>query len=130
MITKKQKNSIKYEFIQWILSVEEDTPLPYETKNVYIIIDFSNNDIAISYSADERKFAIFDYGFFCPIDAQYFSCDTLKKIAKNVFCKNYKITTIEVLSTLHSIIFEATKNINFFNSYTIFIGERFKNLEL
>lgn len=125
MIKNNQIISIFNDFYRWICDIEEDTPIPFETKNVYFLVEFSQNDIVLSYSADEKLFDIFDYGMFSPIDSQYFCSNELKKISKQIFDLKKTYLKNEIYSILKDIVFLATKKANFFFNYNIFYAKRF-----
>ena len=60
------------EFVFWITSMVEDTPIPYEIKFCYFIIDFSNAYCVLSFAGCERQEnPLLNYEYF-PLDAYHF----------------------------------------------------------
>ena len=124
MIKSSQKNAIFNDFLYFLNSNQEDYPIPRETKFVYFVVDFSNKDIDLSYSADERKLDVFDYGWYFPIDAQHFWSKHLANLSKELFDKKL-ISKKQVLKILKDIVLSAKKSCDFLKNYTAFFGERF-----
>lgn len=124
MIKNDVKKAIFYDFLFFLQSVQEDTPIPRETKFIYFIVDFSNNDIDMSYSADEQKFDAFDYGWYFPIDAQHFWSNQLSILSKELFDKKL-ISKKQVHKILKDIVLSAKKSCDFLKNYTAFFGEKF-----
>ena len=112
MINSNQIDVIFSDFLMFLHGIQEDTPIPRETKYVYFVVDFSNGDICLSYSADEKKFMFFDYGAYCPLEAQYFFCGELSKLAIWLFDKKC-VTKKQVMSVLKDITLSAKKCCNF-----------------
>ena len=127
MIKNNQKNAILNDFLFFLNSVQEDKPIPRETKFVYFIVDFSNNDIILSYSADEKLFSIFDYGFYCPSDAQHFWSQQLSILSIQLFDKKI-ITKNEVFDLLKKITLSAKVKCDFLKNYKAYFGERFTKI--
>lgn len=113
------------DFCSFLQSVEEDAPLPNETKYVYFIVDFSNKDVAVSYSANEQNLKIFDYGTYCPVSAQYVFSDVLNKLAKQIFDKKTSSKN-DALILLKSASKVAKQKCKFLKNSSIFVGERFQ----
>lgn len=122
-----KKSKILADFIKFLNGIQEDAPIPRETKFIYFIVDFSNNDINLSYSADERKFEIFDFGWYMPLDAQHFWSSELNKLSHELFDKN-SITKKEALELLFDVVLSAKNFCDFLKDYTAFFGERFKKI--
>jgi|GEM_PF-6526230 len=127
MIKKYLKKAILNQFVEFLLGVQEDKHIPGETKIVYFIVDFSNNDIDLSYSADERLFDIFDYGWYFPPDAQHFWSHELETIAVELFDKK-SITKKQVMLLLKDITLSAKTKCDFLKNYTGYFGERFSKV--
>ena len=127
MTKKLQKNIILNEFIKFLQNVEEDNHIPRETKYVYFIVDFSNNDIEISYSADERLFKVFDYGWYMPLNAEHFFSRELNKISHKLFDEK-SLTKKEVFLFLKSITLSAKNKCDFLKNYVAYFGEKFKKI--
>ena len=125
MIKMLQKNAIFNDFLAWICGIQEDDPLPYEIYNVYFIVNFSNNDIELSYSADDKNLQIFDFGAYFPQEAEYMFSDALKQVAKNLFLNKKSHTFAKVLNSLKTIVLSATKQVDFLKNKNIFFGKRF-----
>lgn len=130
-----QKNSknIQYfdkiyiNFCNWLVGIQEDDPLPFEIKNIYFIVEFKQNDIVISYSADDKTLISFDYGTYFPIEAQYFFCSELRDLSKQYFVKK-SISKQYVFDMLNMLILRAKTELNFLSSKQIFFGERFNKI--
>lgn len=60
------------EFVSWLLSIEEDTPLPHEIKYFQFMIMRNNNIFNISVSGHELKPKRVNSGMYTPLEAQYF----------------------------------------------------------
>lgn len=120
-------NHIYKDFCDWLVGIQEDDPLPVETTNIYFIVQFSQNDIAFSYSADDRNLTCFDYGSYFPLEAQYFFCDELKTLSQQLFIKK-NISKQDVFDMLNLLILKAKKELDFLSSKHIFVGERFEKI--
>ena len=118
---------IKKDFVDWIVGIQEDEPIKFEAKYVYFIVDFSQNDIALSYSADERLLKTFDYGDYFPLEAEYLFSTALKTLAVKLFTKK-SISKLVVLDMLKNICLSSSNCIDFLSDKMIFFGERFKNV--
>ena len=133
MIKKVQKtikfNVILRDFVNFLKGIQEDMPIPRETKNVYFIVNFSNCNIELSYSADEKLFKFFDYGFYMPLDAQFFWSHELNSVSHQLFDK-HSISKKVVMFFLNKIVFEAKNKCKFLNKYRAFFGERFKRVNV
>lgn len=127
MIKKSQKNAILIDFIDFLHGIQEDKPIPKETKYVYFVVDFSNNDISLSYSADEKLFDFFDFGAYFPLDAQHFWSQELSAIAVELFDKK-TISKKYVLEVLKGICFSAKFECEFLKSRIVIFGERFSKV--
>lgn len=129
------KNDAKYinfspiyqDFCDWLVGIQEDDPLPFETKNIYFIVEFGQNDIAFSYSADDRNLQIFDYGSYFPLEAQYFFSAEMINLSYELFVKK-SISKRDVFDMLKSLVLRAKKELNFLQNKHIFIGERFSDV--
>ena len=104
MIKISQKNAIFNDFLAWICGIQEDEPLPYEICNVYFIVSFSNNDIELSYSADDKNLSIFDFGAYFPQEAEYMFSDALKQVSKNLFFSEIPQSMSAIFNGLKSIV--------------------------
>ena len=128
-ITKNDKffnkfvNQIKQDFVEWIVGIQEDDPIFGEAKYVYFVVDFSQNNIQISYSADERIFTIFDYGSYFPLEAQNFDSFALKNLSVELFDKK-NISKKLVFDMLKNVCL-TSRRIDFLKNKNIFFGERF-----
>ena len=125
MIKISQKNAIFNDFLAWICGIQEDEPLPYEICNVYFIVSFSNNDIELSYSADDKNLSIFDFGAYFPQEAEYMFSDALKQVSKNLFFSEIPQSMSAIFNGLKSIVLTATKQLDFLKNKNIFFGKRF-----
>lgn len=126
--SKISKNSeIIKDFINWVEGIQEDEPIRIEANNVYFIVEFLQNDIVLSYSADERQFDVFDYGAYFPLEAEYFDCPMLKELARNMFDKKL-VSKAYVKNLLFQVVLTCSKKIVFFKNKTIFFGERFSKV--
>ncbi len=117
----------RVDFVDWLYGINEDDPIPGETKNVYIILEFNQNFITISYSTDERVFDTFDYGMFCPLEAQCFLSSSIVKLSNIVFSKKSKSKKY-IFDLLKQNILSISKEVSFFKDKRIFVGERFKKV--
>lgn len=138
-ITKNSKNCLNFDknsliftqiskdFVDWINGVEEDDPIKTEAKNIYFIAEFNQNDIVLSYSADERVFIIFDYGAYFPLEAEYFYSGILRDISKLVFEKK-SIEKHKVLDMLKLVIKQNLKHFEFLKNRKIYFGKRFSKV--
>lgn len=133
--TKTIKNNKKLPFFEqiyknfyyWLAGIQEDDPLPFEIKNIYFIVEFNQNDIVVSYSADDKNLQYFDYGTYFPLEAQYFFCRELSKLLKQFFIKK-SISKSEVFNMLNSLVSKAKTELDFLSSKQIFVGERFNKI--
>ena len=125
----KNEPIIKQMLKEWLCVIQQDTPLPYEIKNIYFILDFSNNDIELSYSASDIDLPIFDYGFYQPLEAEYFYCNQLKTLAKNLYQKKSKLSKKQIFNWLQSLCFMVCSSLDFFKNKNIFFGEKFKAIK-
>ena len=134
-ISKNGQNDVKNgnykrifnDFYDWLSGIQEDEPIPFEIKNIYFIIEFNQNDIVLSYSGDENLLEIFDYGFYSPLEGQYFDNCDLKEMAKEIFVKKSK-TKKQVFALVKNIIFCVCKRLWFLKDKHIFYGLRFNRL--
>ncbi|HAJ77579.1 MAG TPA: hypothetical protein DCO89_00725 [Clostridiales bacterium] len=130
-IIKNSTNSIKKhdleriykEFYDWLSGIQEDEPMPLEVNNVYFIVEFFQNDVAISYTGDENSLSIFDYGFYSPLEGQYFDCAILKQISNDVFVKK-SISQNEVYGFIKNMVFSVAPKLWFIKDKQIFCGIR------
>ena len=122
-----QISQIVDDFIAWIYGIQEDEPLKSEAKNIYFIVELSQNDIVLSYSADEKLLGIFDYGAYFPLEAEYFDCSKLKALAKKLFDKQ-NFSKHDVKKLLFDVVSTGAKSIDFFAGHKIFLGERFSKV--
>ena len=129
MITESQKNLIKADFFEWIKGIQEDDPLPYEIQNIYFILDLKNNDLQLSYSADDRALKVFDYGAYFPLEAQYFYSNTMKKLLLNSSENHLNLIKKELLEFLKNICLNSKAHFPFFQDKHIFFGLRFKQIK-
>lgn len=129
ILTKSDK-TIKKMLIEWLAGIQQDDPLPYEIKNIYFIVDFANNDIELSYSASDVDLQIFDYGFYQPLEAEYFYCAPLKQIAQNFFQKKSKLSKQQIVLWLKNLCFFACNSLDFLKNKNIFFGERFEIIKV
>ena len=115
------------DFCKFLIDTEEDDPLPFEANYIYLILDFSCNDVAISYSADEQKFDFFDYGKYFPVSAHYFWSNILQDLSKKIFDKktSQKKEAIKLLVIASK---KAKQKCSFLRGKTIFVGERFSKV--
>ena len=126
-LAKKYEKLLKNDFIEFVEGVQEDEPLKDEAVNIYFVLEFSQNDIVLSYSADEKLFSIFDYGAYFPHDAEYFYSNALKQLARQLFDKK-SISKQAVFDMLKKVVFEASNKISFFKNHRIYFGERFSEV--
>ncbi|MGN1221598.1 MAG: hypothetical protein ACI4TT_00005 [Christensenellales bacterium] len=124
-ISLKDREQIKQMLKNWISQIQQDNPLPYEIKNIYFIVDFANNDIELSYSASDRDLKVFDYGFYQPLEAEYFFCLPLKKLAKKMPQKKSKLLKQQILLFLKDLCYFVCNSLDFLQYKRIFVGERF-----
>ena len=120
-------NKIYRNFCNWLVGIVEDTPIPSEAKNIYFIVEFGQNDIAVSFSADDKNLCIFDYGSFFPLEAECFFCEEIRHIASCLFSKK-SISKTDVLDMLKMFVSKAKKELDFLFSKNIFVGERFAEI--
>lgn len=116
-------------FCDWLVGIQEDDPLPFETQNIYFIVEFGQNDIALSYSADDKNLKIFDYGSYFPLEAQYFFSAEMINLSYELFVKK-SISKNFVLDMLKSLVSRAKKELSFLHNRHIFIGERFSDVRV
>ena len=131
-ITKISKKShifkqMSKDFVDWVNGIEEDEPLKTEAKNIYFIVEFRQNDIAFSYSADEKIFDVFDYGTYFPLEAEYFNSGSLKQISNLIFDKK-SISISFAFDMLKSVVFSNVYSFDFFENHNIFYGKRFSKV--
>ena len=128
-LLKNNKKILNFEqiyknFYYWLVGIQEDDPLPFEIKNIYFIVEFNQNEIVISYSADDKTLNIFDYGTYFPLEAQYFFCSEFRELSLNFFVKK-SISKKDILDMLNLLVSNAKTELDFLSSKNIFIGERF-----
>lgn len=122
-MTKKQQKQIEWEFKSWLGGVQEDDPLPLEIKYIYFIVDFSNNNIELSYSGSEMLQDTYDYAEFFPLEAQCFFCTTLFDLAKKPnFSKQ------QILSFLKPICKNVANQFDFLKNKIVLFGERWQKI--
>ena len=126
-IKKRIFNNIYKDFYDWLSGIQEDEPMPFEVKNIYFIVEFLQNDIALSYSGDENLLNVFDYGFYSPLEGQYFDCNALKEIANDVFIKK-SISQNKVYALLKKIVFDVSPKLWFLKNKHIFFGIRYSKI--
>lgn len=114
-------------FHDWLAGIQEDDPLPFETKNIYFIVEFTQNSIMVSYSADDKNLELFDYGSYFPLEAQYFFSAEIINLSYELFVKK-SISKKDVFDMLKSLVLRAKKELNFLQNKHIFIGERFDKI--
>ena len=114
-------------FCNWLIGIVEDTPIPREAKNIYFIVEFNQNDIVLSFSADEKNLSLFDYGTFFPLEGEYFLCKEIRQLASCLFIKK-SISKTDVLDMLKTVASKAKTELDFLYSKNIFIGERFSKI--
>ncbi|MGN1212665.1 MAG: hypothetical protein ACI4TZ_01365 [Christensenellales bacterium] len=124
-LTLKDKEQIKQMLKKWLGQIQQDNPLPYEIKNIYFIVDFANNDIELSFSASDRDLKVFDYGFYQPLEAEYFFCLPLKKLAKKMPQKKSKPAKQQVFLFLKELCLSVCNSLDFLQHKRIFVGKRF-----
>ena len=122
MIKNKQKDAIFGDFLAWICGIQEDFPIPREICNVYFVLDFSNNDIVLSYSGDEKRFDFFDLGMYCTHEGEYLFSNELKNLSKDIFEHKKTISKNEVFDMIKNIVFVGVKRLEFLKSKRIFFG--------
>jgi hypothetical protein len=129
MISKSQKNIIQKELMEWVKGIQEDEPVPYEVKHIYFIVSFVSGDIELSYSGNENRLTIFDYGFYSPLEGQYFYCNELKNVAKILAQKKSTETKTEVYNFLKTACLSVASRIDFLKDKKIYFGNRFEKLK-
>ena len=126
------KNNYNFNFFNeiflWLSGLQEDEPMPLEVKYVYFILEFKQNDIALSYSGDENKLQFFDYGFYSPLEGQYFNSYNLKQISKDFFTRKKSISKTDIFNMLKTACFKASQQLWFTKDKTVFFGYRFNKL--
>jgi len=65
-------NTIFTNFKYWLMSIEEDDPLPYEIKYALFILNFNNNSINLCFSGSEIQLKFFEPSTYFPLESQYF----------------------------------------------------------
>ena len=140
-------NEISTNFKYWLLSIEEDNPLPYEIKYALFILNFNNNSINLCFSGTEIKLKNFEPSTYFPLESQYFYNKNLlklfsflkknfifksKKQNSKLFSKNKKIMSYKYyFIKLFSIFLAQIKNLKNFKhlSNKIFlVGEEFTKI--
>ena len=123
-------NKIYKEFYAWLAGIQEDEPMPLEVKYIYFILELKQNDIVLSYSGDENKLKFFDYGFYSPLEGQYFDCYELKLLSYNFFTNKKSISKNDIFDMLKTIVFNVSKKLWFTKDKQVFFGLRFNNIQL
>ena len=126
-VKNSKKTQISQEFIDWLNGIQEDEPMPLEVKNIYFILDFSQNDIALSYSGDENFLDVLDYGFYSPLEGQYFDSIILKEYSNLIFNLKKNRLKTEVYNLLFEVVKSTFNQFWFLENKNIFYGLRFKN---
>lgn len=102
---------MKNYFLFWILGVFEDTPLPYEIKNIYFCLHRENDFYYISFGGSELPLErIFNFEYY-PLEAQFF----------NIW-KFDKLFTLHSLKILLQDLEQTKKFSSVFNGTAIFFG--------
>lgn len=66
-------NNVIDHFIFWVLSVEEDDPIPYEIKHIYFCLNFVSKTLVLSFGGSEQfQNPFFDFEYY-PLEAQFFN---------------------------------------------------------
>lgn len=109
------------EFVFWITSMTEDTPIPYEIKHLYFVLDFSNNYCVLSFAGSENKQNPFlNYEYF-PLEAYHFHNINFFEI-KDIYLA--KITVKELIEQG----LETKRFKKLFKNKHIYICEKFKEI--
>lgn len=124
LIKNEQKKQIFKDFLDWLNGIQEDEPIPLEVNYIYFILDFSQNDIVLSYTGDENFLTKLDYGFYSPLEGQYFDCKVLKILAQQVFIKKSR-TKKQVFDLLKKVCLNVAPQVWFLKEKQIYFGLRF-----
>ena len=129
-LSNQDIQTIKEEFKNWLLGIEEDEPLPHEISCICLCFNFSNNGVCLSVCGFENTPSRIDYGSFCPLEAQFFNCELLNAFTnnKNNFNRQGKLlvkikqTIFEMFISFLESFFD-DKSFSYLDSKTILIGE-------
>lgn len=100
------------EFLSWLCGLVEDDPIPYEIKS---LVFFVNSHAEIGFSGfEENKINVIDFGFYFPLEAEFFFCPKLFSSSKN-----------EVLQVLKSLL-EKLSTDSYFGKFNLFYGFLFE----
>ena len=131
LIKNSQKQRIFDDFMFWVNGIQEDEPLPFEVKYIYFVLDFSNNDITLSYTGSEIKLPFFELSLYSLLEGEYFFSGELNILSHQLFDYKKKsknknsISKQDAFNMLQDIVFAGTKKLKFLNGKRVFFG--FKN---
>ncbi|MDD4211576.1 MAG: hypothetical protein PHC46_04240 [Clostridia bacterium] len=123
---KSYFNMLSHEFNDWLIGVDEDTPIPYEISLATFIISKSENLYSLSYSGHEQKtLKKLVAGDFIPLEGQYFFSKYLMII--ELLSKSEKVKQEFILFIVEKLIntFLKTKNATFLKNKKIALGFAF-----
>lgn len=128
LIKNTQKQQISKDFIAWLDGIQEDEPVPLEVNYIYFVLDFSQNDIVLSYSGDENILPFFDLGFYAPLEGQYFDCNALRDISKDIFINKKSELKAEIFELLKNVVFANKNKFWFIKNKKVFYGVKFDKI--
>ena len=123
------KQNFEKEIYDWLGGIQEDNPIPLEVNYIYFCFDFSQNDIAISYSGDENLLEYYTLGFYAPLEAQYFYSGTLKTISNYIFENKKEKLLNSFFDFLKEILLSVSQKLWFLKDKKIFVGTLFDKIK-
>ena len=128
-IKNSQKQEIFNDFLLWVDGIQEDEPVPFEVEFVYFVLDFTNNDIVLSYSGSSKKLEVFELALYSPLEGEYLFSNALKQLSKDVFEKKKNISKKQIFDMLKDIVFSATKKLKFLENKKILFGKKYNKVK-
>lgn len=117
---------LSYEFNEWLIGAQEDTPLPYEINLVTFIISKNSNLYSLAYSAHEQKNIMqLVAGDYIPLEGQYFFNKYLMTVEFLSKSEKQKRTFLIFLITDLIKAFLKTNRANFLKNKIIAAGFEF-----
>ena len=89
---KNNIDTIKYDFLNWLIGIQEDTPLPYEINTVCFIIKKESALYSLSYNGEEVLVKLNKLlpNNYIPLEGEFFWCKplfTLDSLSKSEIVK-------------------------------------------
>lgn len=117
---------LSYEFNEWLISLNEDEPLPFEINLVTFIISKNSNLYSLAYSGHEQKtLKKLVAGDYIPLEGQYFFSKYLMTVEFLSKSQKQKQAFLMFLITQLIKTFLKTNRANFLKNKSIAVGFEF-----